>query len=450
MFSNKGNKKELVKNQQIKKDFFKYLIPSVVSMWVSALYIMIDGMFVSKGVGTEALSAVNLTVPFVNLIFGISVLFSIGTSSVISSILGEGDKEKASKYFSMSIVFLTIISIFISTLSFLFIDELSIFLGATKNTIDMVKSYLSIIIFFSPFYIVSYALEVLIKVDGYPSLSTIGVLISAITNIVLDYLFVFIFNWGVEGAALATGLARVFSFLFFVVHFLSKKSTLKLARFKFEFNFIKKIISIGLADCMTELSTGVIILLFNQCIISTIGDSGLITYSIISYINTLVLSTMLGISQGLQPLSSYYNGNQNKEAVRSLLKIALKTVSICSLVILAICLLFGDFIVLMFIDKNDIDLFKYSVDVFKLFSVSFALLGFNVVTSGFLASIEKTKEANLISIGRGLIIIFISVITTISIFGGDGIWISTIVSELLILLFAATRIKNELRVSPIR
>ena len=448
MFSNKEKiyKKELVKNQQLKKDFFKYLIPSVVSMWVSALYIMIDGMFVSKGVGPEALSAVNLTVPFVNSIFGISVLFSIGTSSVVSSILGEGDKEKASKYFSMSTVFLTIVSMLIAIFSFLFIDELSMFLGATENTIDMVKSYLSIIVFFSPFYIISYALEVLIKVDGYPSLSTVGVLISAITNIALDYVFVFIFNWGVEGAALATGLARLFSFLFFAIHFLSKKSTLKLSKFKFEFNFIKKITSIGLADCMTELSTGVIILLFNQCIISTIGDSGLITYSIISYINTLVLSTMLGISQGLQPLSSYYNGNQNKEAIRNLLKISIKTVSICSLAILAICLIFGDFIVLMFIDKSDIGLFNYSVDVFKLFSISFALLGFNVVTSGFLASIEKTKEANLISVGRGLVIIFITVIATISIFGGDGIWISTIVSELLVLLFAATRIRNELRI----
>ena len=306
MFSKKSNSE--TSSVSLKKDFFKYVIPSVISMWVSALYIMVDGIFVSKGVGPEALASVNLTVPFVNLVFGISVLFSIGASSTISAILGEGDREKANKSFTMSITFLTIISILISVFGYLFLDEISYLLGAKENTIEMVKSYLKIIVFFSPFYMVSYALEVLIKVDGYPSLSTIGVLISAITNIVLDYVFVFVFDWGIEGAGIATGLARVFSFLFFTTHFLSRKSTLKLRRFKFKFDYIKKVTSIGLADCMTELSTGLIILLFNQSILATIGDNGLVAYSIISYINTLILSTMLGISQGLQQLSSYYIG----------------------------------------------------------------------------------------------------------------------------------------------
>ena len=430
----------------LKKDFFKYMVPSVISMWVSALYIMVDGIFVSKGVGPNALASVNLTVPFVNLIFGISVLFSIGTSSMVSSLLGQGQKDKASKYFSMSLSFLVAISLIVSILGFTFIDEISILLGATIETIEVVKSYLGVIIFFAPFYMISYALEVLIKVDGYPSLSTFGVLISAITNIVLDYLFVFIFNWGVEGAGLATGLARVFSFLFFMTHFLSKKSTLKISKFKFEFNAIKKITSIGFADCMTEFSTGIIILLFNQCILTTIGDAGLITYSIISYINTLVLSTMLGISQGLQPLSSYYNGNQNKLAIKRLLKISIKTVSVFSMVILAICLLFGDLIVLMFIDKSDMKLFNYSVNVFKLFSISFALLGFNVVTSGFLSSIQKAKDASLISVGRGFVVIFTMTVISIILFGGNGIWLSSTMSELLVLLFTITRIRKELKV----
>ena len=163
---------------------------------------MIDGIFVSKGVGAEALASVNITVPFVNLIFGLSVLFSIGTSSVTSSILGKKDNKKASEYFSMSIVFLTLLSIVLVIFSFLFLDKICLILGAGNSTFEMVKDYLSIIIFFSPFYIISYALEVLIKVDGYPNLSVVGVLISAITNIVLDYVFVFIFNWGVLGAGL--------------------------------------------------------------------------------------------------------------------------------------------------------------------------------------------------------------------------------------------------------
>lgn len=433
---------EHIDKKKLKKDFFRYMIPSVMSMWVSALYIIVDGIFVSKGVGPNALASVNITVPFVNLVFALSVLFSIGTSTVISSSLGQSEKKEANEYFSMSMAFLTIVSILMAIVSFIFIDKLSYILGAREHTIKMVKSYLRIIIFFSPFYIISYALEVLIKVDGYPHLSTVGVIISAITNIVLDYVFVFIFNWGVQGAGLATGLARVFSFIFFALHFASKKSTLRLCKFKFEFKFISKITSIGFSDCITELSIGVVILLFNQCILATLGDFGLITYSVISYINTLVLSTMLGISQGLQPLSSYYNGNRDMDSVKFLLKTSLKVVTLFSTVILAICMFFNDFIVLMFIDKSNLELFEYTKKALSVFSISFALIGFNVVTSGVLSSMERSKEAGLISIGRGFVVILITTILSIVLFGGNGIWISAILSELIVLSFSYKKINS--------
>lgn len=446
---NKKNtyKNELNKNQKLKKDFFRQAVPSIASMWVSALYIMVDGMFVSKGVGPEALAAVNLTVPFVNTLFGLSVLFSIGTSTITSYTLGKGDKEKASEHFSLSLTFLTVLSIILSIISFIGLDKACIFLGASPNNIGIVKSYLGVIILFAPFYMVSYALEVLIKVDGYPQLSIVGVVVSAITNIVLDYLFVIKFGWGVEGAALATGLARVFSFIFFISHFLGSKSSLKFKRFNFELSIIRRVASIGFSDCITELSMGVIILLFNQCIIATIGDTGLIAYSVISYINTLVLSTMLGISQALQPLTSFYNGSGDMEAVKRLVKISLKTTAVFSVIILAVCVFFSDELVLMFIDKSDIEMFKYSADVLKLFSISFAILGFNVLTSGVLASIEKPKDASIISMSRGLVVAFITVIITISVFGGNGIWISTILSELIVLIYSAVKIKQIFKLS---
>lgn len=448
MFNKKNTyKNELNKNQKLKKDFFRQAVPSIASMWVSALYIMVDGMFVSKGVGPEALAAVNLTAPFINTLFGLSVLFSIGTSTITSYTLGKGDKEKASEYFSLSLTFLTVLSIILSIISFIGLDKACIFLGASPNNIGIVKSYLGVIILFAPFYMVSYALEVLIKVDGYPQLSIVGVVISAITNIVLDYLFVIKFGWGVEGAALATGLARVFSFIFFMSHFLGNKASLKFKRFNFDLSTIRRVASIGFSDCITELSMGIIILLFNQCIIATLGNIGLIAYSVISYINTLVLSTMLGISQALQPLTSFYNGSGDMESVKKLLKISLKTTAIFSVIILAVCIFFSDELVLMFIDKSDTEIFKYSADVLKLFSISFAILGFNVLTSGILASIEKPKDASIISVGRGLVVAFITVIATISVFGGNGIWISTILSELIVLIYSAVKIKEIFKLS---
>ena len=431
-----------INRSKLKKDFFKYMIPSVLSMWVSALYIMVDGMFVSKGVGTTALASVNIVTPFVNMIFGLSVLFSIGSSTLISTSLGKKDNEKANEYFSLSITFLTILSIILAIFSYIFVEDICKILGANGEILNIAKEYLKIIIVFSPFYIVSYALEVLIKTDGYPHLSIIGVIISALTNIILDYVFVFIFNWGVEGAGLATGLARVFSFIFFFIHFTSAKSTLKFSKFKFDFKFIKTISKIGMSDCVTEMSLGIVILLFNQVILYVIGDLGLVTYSVISYINTLVLSTMLGISQGLQPLSSYYNGKNDNKSVKELVVIALKTTTILSLIIFTICLVFGDIIVTMFIDRSDLDIFNYTVKCFKTYSISFILIGFNVLISGALASMHKTKDAGLISISRGMIVVSISIIVCTYIFGHIGIWISTIISELIVLFISIRKLKK--------
>ncbi|MEG1312407.1 MAG: MATE family efflux transporter, partial [Romboutsia sp.] len=267
-------------------------------MWVFSLYSMVDGIFVSKGVGSEALAAVNISTPYINTIFALSILFSTGATTIVSMTLGNGDNKKASEYFTLNTVVVVIISVIITIISLLNLDKLAVFLGATDSTIVYVKEYLGTIILFVVFYIVSYSLEVLIKSDGYPHLATIGVIISAVTNIVLDYIFVLKLNYGVEGAAFATGIARVLSFSFFFIHFLRKKGKLQFVKFKFDFSIIKKIVYIGIPDFTTEISIAVVVLIFNQSILKVIGENALISYSVVCYINTLVLTTMMGISQG--------------------------------------------------------------------------------------------------------------------------------------------------------
>lgn len=209
-------------NMSLGKRFFKYLAPSVVAMWVFSLYTMVDGIFVSKGVGELALAAVNISMPFINFIFAVSLLFSTGASTIIAIYLGKKDIKSANEVFSFNLVSIIILSIIILAITFFNLDRLALFLGATESTIGMVKDYLGIIIFFNGFFIVSYSLEVIIKTDGFPILATVGVIISALTNIILDYLFVIEFGWGVKGAGIATGLSQVFSTIFFLIHFLRK------------------------------------------------------------------------------------------------------------------------------------------------------------------------------------------------------------------------------------
>ncbi|GAA0090818.1 MATE family efflux transporter [Paraclostridium bifermentans] len=422
--------------KDLKTQFKQYVIPSVASMWVFSLYSMVDGAFVSKGVGSEALAAVNISTPFINTLFAVSVLLSTGASTVVSMTLGKGDDKKASEYFTLNTVVLAIISIFIIVFSLANLEKISIFLGATESTLPLVKGYLGNIILFVTFYLVSYGLELLIKCDGYPHLSTIGVIISAITNIVLDYIFVLKWGWGVEGAALATGIARVFSVTFFLAHFLRRRGKLRFCKFKFDFSFIKRIVLIGIPDSMTEASLAVVILLFNQSILMLIGENALVSYSVICYVTTLVLTTMLGISQGLQPICSYYYGMEDNKSVLSLLKMSLSYITKASVIAFLLVLIFANQIVSIFIDKSDITLFNYTVKTLRISSVAYLIMGYNVIISGFCVSTGKAIHASVISLGRGLVVITLSLILMTSIFGGTGIWFTTLVSEAIVLVIA--------------
>ena len=329
------------------------------------------------------------------------------------------------------------ISLLITLLCLLNIDRISLFLGATENTFDLVKDYLKIIISFNGFFIISYCLEVLTKADGYPYLAIVGMIISALTNIILDFLFVIILDFGIKGAAYATIISQGVSFIFFLSHFMSKKSKLTLTKFEFKVKYLKRILSIGFPDAITELTSGIVILLFNQTILRYIGESGIVTYSIICYVGTLVIMTMIAITQGMQPLCSYYYGKEEFKTIKKLIKMGLKAVSISSIAIFIICIVFAKEIVYIFIKDSSSPLFTYSISAFRLFSSSFLVLGFNVLVSGYFASIEEAFKATIISISRGLIFISLALFSLSFYFGDTGIWIATLISELICLLLSS-------------
>lgn len=426
----------------LKTQFKKYVIPSVAAMWVFSLYSMVDGIFVSKGVGSDALAAVNISTPYINMLFAISILFATGASTVVAIKLGSSESKKANEYFTLNLVVIVILSAIIMLVSLLNLDKIAVFLGATSSTMVYVKEYAGTIMLFVLFYLGSYYLEVLIKSDGYPHLSTIGVIISAITNIVLDYIFVIKLGYGVKGAAFATGLARVFSFLFFFIHFLRKRGKLKFTKFNLDFSVIKKVIFIGIPDSTTELSVAVIVLIFNQSILRVIGEDALVSYSVVCYINTLVLTTMMGIAQGIQPICSFYYGKDDKDVVLSILKMGLKTIKISSVVSFLIVFIFAKQLVLLFINNGDKELFNYTVSVLRVFSPAFLIMGYNVITSGFCVAIDRPIQAGIVSLGRGMIVITITLIVMILLFGEIGIWTATLASELIVFVISRNVLKK--------
>lgn len=420
-------------SKSLRKKFIKYLLPSVSAMWVFSLYTMVDGIFVSRGVGPLGLAAVNISMPLVNLIFALSMLFSTGTSTIIAISLGEGNLKKANQIFTFTISFITIMSFALMALILFNLDYVATLLGATPSIINYVKEYLSIIIFFNGFFIVSYSLEVIVKTDGKPHLAIVGVSLSALLNIVLDYIFVMKLHLGVAGAAYATGISQVASTILFLAYFFGKNSRLKFTKFKFDFSILKRILCIGFPDSITELSAGLVLFLFNQTILGIVGEQGIITFGIIAYVNTLVLMTMVGITQGMQPLVSFYYGKKEEHNISSIFSMSFKTIIGSSIFIFILSFIAAPMIVGIFLGDNS-ELIAYSIKTFRIYSFSFLILGFNVLLSGYFAALEKPVFATIISLARGLFFISISLFVLPNIFGEFGIWISALISEAICLV----------------
>lgn len=421
--------RNIIQKKGDKSTLFRYASLSIMSMWVFSLYSMIDAMFVGRGVGPQALAAVNLSMPFTNFTFALSIMTSIGASTLIGKFLGTGDRPKAKELFTKTIIFVVILGIVISVLGLIFRSQLAYFLGARDHMVSIVVQYLGILIIFNTFYLVAYCFEVLVRIAGKPKLALISVLTAAATNIILDYLLVIVLPMGIKGAAIATGSAQLVQMLILLPHFLNKDSVLSFVPVKFNFFEVLKIAKIGLPDSITELSVGVVTFLFNRAILSHFGDSGLISFGVISYLNYFVLMTMIGLTQGMQPIVSFLDGS--KETIRRdiIYKITLKASIAIGVLSFIFIIVFKKGLISMFINDMDINIVtqKYLV----LFAPSFILCGFNMVASGFLTSMEETTKAGIIALSRGILLVPLFLIILPMAFGSHILWSTLVVTEII-------------------
>lgn len=425
-----------LEGKSLKKDFLKFILPSIAAQWVFALYTMVDGIFIARGVSETALTAVNISMPFTMALFSISILFAIGTSTVIAILLGQGKGKEANRVFTQNIALLVILSIIISVVVLIFLEPLALFLGATKNTLPYVKEYIGTLAPMAFGFILSYSFETLIKTDGFPKMATIIVIIGALLNCVLDYFMVIVFKWGVFGAALATGISQIVVILFYLKHFLGKNGTIKFSKFKWDFPVIWREIKNGTSSGITEMSTGITIFFFNQMILRYLGEEPLVSYTIISYMVSIITMSMAGIAQGSQPLISYYHGQGRRDRCQKLFRYSIVSVLVFSTIAVGLCFLGANQVVGLFISDQTSTLFTSSVAVFRIFSISFILVGYNVVIGGYFTSIEFPLYATIISLSRGLILIVLSLFILTSIFGGKGIWWASTLAESLCLILS--------------
>ncbi len=432
------NEKEMVsymrlEGKSLKRDFFRFILPAVAAQWVFALYTMVDAMFVARGVSETALAAVNVSSPFVTGMFALSLTFAVGTSTIVALLFGEKKVEKAKEVFSQNMAALVALSLILTAAALIWLEELCRFLGATESLLPYAKEYIGTLAPFAVFFILSYSFEILVSTDGYPALATVIVSIGVVLNCILDYVFVMALHKGVFGASIATAISQVVVILFYLKHFLGKKGTIKFCKFRFSPGLLLREVRNGFPSGITELSAGIITFVFNQAIIRFLAEEALVSYSVIAYVNAIVVMSMVGVAQGSQPLISYYYGKGENEKCRRILRYELCTVAGASAVALLACYFGAEMLVSIFISGGSEELSAYSVGVFRVFILSFLVAGYNIVFAGYFTAIEKPGTAVMISLGRGLIMLAISMAILTKLFGGAGIWWAALLSELLCL-----------------
>ena len=421
------------KKQSLLKQFFHFSAATVASLMVFSLYSIVDGLFVARGVGEYAMTAVNLSVPFVNLLFSIAVIFAVGTSTIIAYLLGQKNAQSANKLFSQNLVTLVVIGVTISVLVLAFTEPLARLLGAEEVTLEYTIHYLQGLAPFAVCFMISYNLEVLVKTDGRPRLALVTVCVGCVTNCVLDYLAIFHWGLGIWGAAAATGVSQLLTCLIYLTHFLGKHTTFHPVRFRMNWKIYRRLLPIGISDGLTELCNGLMIFLFNHTILRCIGTDGLVAYTIIAYANTLVINITMGVSQGSQPLISFQNGRGDGTAIGKLLRYGLRTMCGIAAVCFTVLFLAAPKLVAVYLPEAGAEMLTFATDAFRRYSLCYLPVGFNIYIAGFLTAMERPLPAVSISTGRGLILQGSILLLLAAVLGGSSIWFAPVISEVLCL-----------------
>ena len=395
-------------------------------------YILADTFFVSQGMGSNGLTALNLAIPVYSFIHGTGLMLGMGGATRYSILKAQGSHQDAQQVYTHTLGLGAIFALFFFLLGLFASHTITRFLGADAEVYDMTHTYLRVLLLFSPLFLLNDITLPFIRNDGAPRLAMCGLIASSLSNIILDYVFIFPLNMGIFGAVLATSIAPAISLGVFVPFFLKKHNSFHPVRCPVQFGVAKDILSLGLPSLVTEVSAGVVMIVFNTILLSLQGNLAVAAYGVVSNLALVVTAIYTGIAQGVQPLMSHHYGAGEHTRTNRLLRYALMTTLALSAALYALILLGAGPIASIFNSEGDPQLQAMAVRGLRLYFSCCFCTGVNVVLCTFFTSIERSRPANTMSLLRGLVIV-IPMAWLLSHLGGmDGLWCTLTVTEALV------------------
>lgn len=424
------NRSIQMEEEKIPKLLLKFSLPAIVGLLVNALYNIVDSMFVGRGVGEEALAAVTICFPIITTFMACVMLIGMGATALISIRLGEKNESEAEEIVGNALTMFLIIGFILTLFGLIFLEPILLLFGASPDILPLATDYMRIILIGSMFMAVGVGMNTFIRAEGNPKMAMNTMLIGTITNIVLDYIFIFIFNWGIKGAATATIISYSVTSTWVLFYFLSGNSLLKvrLKNLKLKKLLVKAILLVGFPTFALQVTGSIQQLILNRKLASYGGDMALATVGIIMSLTALLIMPAMGISQGAQPILGYNYGAKKFARVKDTLKLTIFAATAIITVGFIVSKIWPAELIGLF-NKNPL-LIEQGVHAMDIFFKFIPLVGLQMISASYFQAVGKPNQATILGLSRQFFI-FIPVLFILPYFWGlEGVWWSAPVSDI--------------------
>lgn len=406
----------------------RFVLPSIAMMVFTSIYGVVDGFFVSNFTGKTAFASINLVMPFMMILGGMGFMLGAGGTALVSTVLGEGNREKANRYFSMIIYATAALGAVLTVIGLIFMEPVARFLGATDAMIGDCVLYGRITIAFTASFMLQNVFQSFLIAAEKPKLGLLATLMAGCTNMALDALFIAVLRWGVAGAAFATGLSQCVGGILPLIYFLCpNKSLLRIGAVKPKLRPILHACANGSSELMSNVSSSIVSMLYNFQLLRYIGEDGVSTYGVLMYVQFIFIAILIGFAIGSAPIVSFHYGANNLPELRNMLKKSVRLMSIAGAGLFLLAELLAAPLAQMFVGY-DAGLYALTVRAFRLFALTFLLAGFNIEASSFFTALGNGGISAAISFLRTLVFQSAAVLILPLLFE-DGIWLANAAAE---------------------
>lgn len=419
------------------KKLIRFTMPSIIMMIFTSIYGVVDGFFVSNIVGKTPFAAVNFIMPVLMILGAFGFMFGTGGSALIAKTIGEGEREKANRIFSLLVYVTLILSAVLSAVSIIFMPQIAKALGAEGQMLGDCILYARLILLALPFYMLQFEFQSFFVVAEKPKLGLYVTVASGVANMVLDALFMAVFRWGLVGAATATAISQVIGGIIPLVYFCrDNTSLLKLTKTKYDGRALLKTCTNGSSELMSNISMSLVGILYNIQLLKYAGENGIAAYGVLMYVNFTFLAAFIGFSVGSAPIISYHYGAQNHEELKNLRRKSTVIIAAFALLMFVMAEIFAYPLSYVFVGYDKV-LMNMTLRGFLIFSFSFLFAGFAIFGSGFFTALNDGLTSAVISFLRTIIFQVAAVLILPLIWELDGIWISIVVAEVMAVIITA-------------